>query len=451
MSSPDRQKELEHICREGYVIANKYRVERVLGHGGMGVVVAATHRKLGQRVAIKILYPSSAANPEAVARFLREAQAAAALQSEHVVRILDFGRSADGLPYMVMEYLVGINLAQVVASRGPLPVDEALLYAMQGSEAVAEAHARGIVHRDIKPANLFLTARSDGSPLIKVLDFGISKADWMTGAINPDLTATADTLGTPMYMSPEQVRNTKTVTPRADIWALGVVLYELLAGVPPFWADSLPALSAKIVADPAVPLSQHRADLPPGLDSAILWCLEKDPLRRPGSVAELARVLVAFAPHATFGWEQRIERIVAQARLPNPNAVRPSLPAIREEVPQAWGTTHILRRNIKGGLIGLAFGASAAIVAGGIWWLVALRNPTATATLPTSASSAADSAELPTRTATSIPIDSGEQSSGEAGIEASGSDAAASPDAVVSAEPPRPKTGGHVDPLGDRY
>ena len=446
MTADDRTKELDSIAREGSLIAGKYRVENVLGHGGMGAVVAATHRRLGQRVAIKILYPSSARNPEAVARFLREAQAAAALQSEHVVRILDFGRHGDGLPFMVMEHLQGTNLADLLTARGTLPADEAIHYVMQASEAVAEAHARGIVHRDIKPANLFLTARADGSPLIKVLDFGISKAEWLLGlaGYNPDLTATADTLGTPMYMSPEQVRSTKNVTVRTDIWALGVVLYELLAGVPPFWADSLPALSAKIVADPATPLSQRRNDLPAGLDAVVLGCLEKDPDRRPASILELARALSPFAPAVTQGWIARVERIVQQASLPYQTGG--PRPALLEEEPHAWGRTQSFRRNLRGGLLGLAMGASVALVLGGVWLLVRAwgsdpstasvsepdPRPSATATAASSATTVTDPDGGP---------DAGNDGPSPARVSSSSS----------SAPAPRSTGAPRSDPLGDRY
>jgi serine/threonine-protein kinase len=445
VTAADRTKELDSIAREGSLIAGKYRVENVLGHGGMGGVVAATHRRLGQRVAIKILYPSSARNPEAVARFLREAQAAAALQSEHVVRILDFGRHGDGLPFMVMEHLQGTNLADLLASRGTLPVDEAIHYLMQASEAVAEAHARGIVHRDIKPANLFLTARADGSPLIKVLDFGISKAEWLLGiaGYNPDLTATADTLGTPMYMSPEQVRSTKSVTVRTDIWALGVVLYEFLAGVPPFWADSLPALSAKIVADPATPLNQRRNDLPAGLDAVVLGCLEKDPDRRPASILELARALSPLAPAVTQGWVARVERIVQQATLPYQTGGLK--PALLEEEPHAWGRTQSFRRNLRGGLLGLAMGASVALVLGGVWLLVRAWTtndpPTASVSDPRPSATAAAASSSATDTNPDGGPDAGNGGPSPATVSSSSS----------SAPAPRRTGAPRSDPLGDRY
>jgi serine/threonine-protein kinase len=445
----DRTKELESIAREGSLIAKKYRVESVLGYGGMGGVVAATHCRLGQRVAIKILYPSSARNPEAIARFLREAQAAAALQSEHVVRILDFGRHGNGLPFMVMEHLSGTNLADLLTARGTLPVDEAIQYVMQASEAVAEAHARGIIHRDIKPANIFLSSRSDGSPLIKVLDFGISKTDWMAGFgdYNPDLTATADTLGTPMYMSPEQVRSTKNVTPAADIWALGVVLYELLAGVPPFWAESLPALSAKIVADSPTPLGMRRSDLPRGLDTVVLSCLEKDPAKRPASIADLARELTPFAPAVTGGWGARIDHIVQQARIPDPTSKVLAIPLLREDAPHAWGNTRAFRRNLRGGLLGLAFGATAALVAGGIWWLVTTRTDGEVA----SGFAPAASASQTGNTVNSSATVSASAATDESDAGNNGSSPAKVPSAAASTAAP-PRTGApRSDPLGDRY
>lgn len=446
----DRIKELESIAREGSLIAKKYRVESVLGYGGMGAVVAATHCRLGQRVAIKILYPSSARNPEAIARFLREAQAAAALQSEHVVRILDFGRHGNGLPFMVMEHLAGTNLADLLMARGTLPVDEAIHYVMQASEAVAEAHARGIIHRDIKPANIFLSSRSDGSPLIKVLDFGISKTDWMAGFgdYNPDLTATADTLGTPMYMSPEQVRSTKNVTPAADIWALGVVLYELLAGVPPFWADSLPALSAKIVADPPIPLGLRRSDLPRGLDTVVFSCLEKDAAMRPASIAELAQKLTPFAPTVTAGWEARIDHIVQQARIPDPSGKLLAIPLLREDAPHAWGNTRAFRRNLRGGLLGLALGASAALVAGGIWWLATTRadGEVASGYGVAATSGSQHSAPVNPSAIASASLVMDESDAGN-----NGSSPAKVPSAAASSAAP-PRTGApRSDPLGDRY
>src|SRR5690349_12215346 len=164
------------MVSEGELVADKYRVERLLGEGGMGHVYAATHEQLGIRVAIKILSPTLSQNEDAVRRFSREARASVRIQSEHVARVLDVGQLTSGSPYMVMEFLSGNDLSHELKVRGPLPIQEAIQFVLQASEAVAEAHAIGVIHRDLKPANLFLTSRSDGSPLVKVLDFGIAKA-----------------------------------------------------------------------------------------------------------------------------------------------------------------------------------------------------------------------------------------------------------------------------------
>ncbi len=238
---------MDGIPQPGELIGGKFIVETVLGVGGMGVVVSARHVQLGQTVAIKFLRRGALTNPEAVNRFLREARASVGLQSAHVVRVMDVGTMDDGLPYMVMEHLSGTDLGQSLEARGLLPVEEAVDCLMQAMDAVAEAHSVGIVHRDLKPSNLFLSLRPDGSSLVKVLDFGISKA--VDGAGPPaNLTATTMVLGSPLYMSPEQVRSTKSVDTRTDVWALGVILYELVTGLPPFEADTVTGLCAKIVA-----------------------------------------------------------------------------------------------------------------------------------------------------------------------------------------------------------
>jgi hypothetical protein len=296
---------LDGIPQAGELVGGKFVIERVLGVGGMGVVLAARHTQLGQQVAIKFLRPSAAANPEAVNRFLREARAVVSLQSAHVVRVMDVGTLDDGLPYMVMEHLSGTDLGHVLEMRTAVPIEEAVDYVLQAVEAIAEAHAAGIVHRDLKPANLFLTVRPDGSPLVKVLDFGISKA--VPGGPEPmNLTDTAIVLGSPLYMSPEQVRSTKNVDTRTDIWALGVIVYELIGGFPPFEADSVTGLCAKIVADPPAPLRLRRPEVPPTLEAVILRCLEKDITRRPRTVAELA---VALSPFASIEGRMAVERI----------------------------------------------------------------------------------------------------------------------------------------------
>jgi eukaryotic-like serine/threonine-protein kinase len=279
----------------GDVVAGKYRVDRVLGEGGMGVVVAATHEQLDERVALKFLRPVVASNPEVVQRFVREARAAVKVRSEHVARVLDVGTLASGTPYMVMEYLDGQDLAQTLAGRGPLPVGETVTYVLQACEAVAEAHSLGIVHRDLKPANLFLARRPNGRPVVKVLDFGISKIT-ASGADNPVLTKAAAMMGSPSYMSPEQMVAAGSVDVRADVWALGVVLYELLTGKLPFVAETMPELVGMILQQGYTPVSALRPDVPPGLQATIDRCLQKDRALRHRNVAELAAGLVPFGP-----------------------------------------------------------------------------------------------------------------------------------------------------------
>jgi eukaryotic-like serine/threonine-protein kinase len=302
----------------GTVLAGKYRVERILGQGGMGVVVAATHLQLDKRVALKFLLPEVSKNRELVARFSNEARAAGKIQSEHVAKMLDVGALEDGAPYLVMEYLEGSDLAAVLRARGALPGQEAIGYVLQACEALAEAHVAGIVHRDLKPANLFLTSRADGSPCIKVLDFGISKAA-LAGA-EGGLTQTSAMMGSPNYMAPEQLRSARHVDARADIWALGITLHELLTGEVAFQAESVAELYVYILQNPPAPLRLRRPEAPPGVEAIIFRCLEKDPNRRFANVGELAAALGEFArPEARISVE-RISRIVAASFGGRPSA-----------------------------------------------------------------------------------------------------------------------------------
>jgi eukaryotic-like serine/threonine-protein kinase len=278
----------------GDVVAGKYRVDRVLGEGGMGIVVAATHAQLDEKVALKFLRPIVASNPEIVQRFIREARAAVKIRSEHVARVLDVGALDSGTPYMVMEYLDGQDLAQTLAGCGPLPVAETVTYVLQACEAVAEAHSLGTVHRDLKPANLFLARRPNGRPVVKVLDFGISKV--AAPGDNAALTNASAMMGSPSYMSPEQMVAAGSVDVRADVWALGVVLYELLTGRLPFIAETMPELVGMILQSAYTPVSVLRPDVPPGLQATIDRCLQKDRTFRHANVAELAAGLVPFGP-----------------------------------------------------------------------------------------------------------------------------------------------------------
>jgi serine/threonine protein kinase len=297
------------LRQPGYVVAGKYRVDRILGEGGMGVVVAATHTQLDQKVALKFLLPELLAQTEVVQRFMREARAAVKIQSEHVARVLDVG-SHDGAPYMVMEYLEGSDLSQLLEARGALPCEEAVGYVLEACEAIAEAHALAIIHRDLKPANLFLAARPGGRPMVKVLDFGISKAP-ATG-IEAQMTRTSATMGSPAYMSPEQMASASSVDARSDIWSLGIVLYEMLVMKLPFAADTMPGLVVAILQDAPVPIGTARPDVPVGLQRVISRCLEKIPANRYANVAELARALLPFAPPRSEQSVERIEHVLGQ-------------------------------------------------------------------------------------------------------------------------------------------
>jgi serine/threonine-protein kinase len=259
----------------------------------MGVVVAARHLQLDQLVALKLLDPASAQEPVVVERFLREARAAAKLRSDHVARVLDVGTLASGSPYMVMEHLDGADLGKVIDRSGPLDPETACDYLVQACEAVAEAHALGIVHRDLKPDNLYLTTRVGGEEMVKVLDFGISK---VMSAQQGTLTQTRAVIGSPLYMAPEQLRSSRRADSRSDVWALGVVLYELLTRRLPFEAESLPDLCVKVASDPPRPIGDLRDDLPRGLVAVLDRCLTKDPAGRFANAAELAEALEPFAP-----------------------------------------------------------------------------------------------------------------------------------------------------------
>jgi serine/threonine-protein kinase len=275
----------------GQILDGKFRVDRVLGEGGMGVVVAATHVALGQRVAIKFMLPRALASADNVARFEREARAVVRLRSEHVARVTDVGRLETGAPYIVMEFLEGYDLDRLLEG-GALPIDKAIDYLLQACEAIAEAHSLGIVHRDLKPTNLFLTTRVTGKPLIKVLDFGISKSN-----VGDDLslTSTSQIMGSPNYMSPEQLRSARNVDARTDIWALGAILYELLTRQVPFVADSVTQLTAMVVTEAPRPILELRPEIPPPLAAAIMKCLEKRRDDRFQSVSEFARAIAPFA------------------------------------------------------------------------------------------------------------------------------------------------------------
>jgi len=285
--------DLHENIRPGELLAGKYLVERVIGQGGMGVVVLAQHIQLDEKVALKLLLPKGVENPDALGRFMREARAAAKVKGEHVARVSDVGQLENGVPYIVMEYLEGNDLAHWLQARGALPMQQAVDFVLQVCDALANAHSVGIVHRDLKPANLFCVQRSDGELSIKVLDFGISKIT-TPGAPGHDMTRTTTLMGSPRYMSPEQMHMTKNVDARTDIWSLGVILFELLTGRPPFDAEAVTQLAIRIVNEPAPPLRSLRADAPAALEQVIATCLEKDRARRYQTVGDLAVALLEF-------------------------------------------------------------------------------------------------------------------------------------------------------------
>jgi serine/threonine-protein kinase len=293
----------------GEVLDGKYRVERVLGVGGMGVVVAAMHLQLDKMVALKFMHEAASMDPEVAARFAREAKAAARLHTRHISKVLDVGNLENGAPYMVMEFLEGSDLRELMkqrkaAGKGPLPVSRAVNYIVQACLGMAEAHAHGFIHRDLKPPNLFLTRGTDGRALIKILDFGIAKA-----SIDGIDTSTQAVMGSPVYMSPEQWEGARYVDERGDIWALGSILHFLLAGKPPFHGDSLPVLFRNIATREPRSLAQPELAIPRGLQTVIRRCLSKSTADRPQTAAALASLLAPFGTNDCLEYAQRAQRI----------------------------------------------------------------------------------------------------------------------------------------------
>ena len=297
--------------REGQTVAGKYLVGTLLGIGGMGVVHAARDTSLDRRVALKVLLPRLVASKVAAERFLREARAATRITSEHVVKLLESDTLPDGAPLLVMEYLEGKDLRAVLREDGPLSPGIAVDYLLQALQAIAEGHTHGIVHRDVKPSNLFLTERADGTPLIKVLDFGIAKTLESDRPDDFSLTNSEDLqLGSPTYMPPEQFHNPRDVDARADIWALGVTLYELISGKQPFKGKSYADLVTRVLNAPPDLLETTRV-LPDGLERVIARCLEKERVRRYANAAELA---VALAPFGSDDARLSLTRVTGLSR-----------------------------------------------------------------------------------------------------------------------------------------
>jgi hypothetical protein len=394
--------------REGDVLAGKYRVERVLGEGGMGVVVAAHH-----------IQPEALQNAEAIARFVREARAAVKIKSEHVARVIDVGQLESGSPYIVMEYLEGGDLAGWLKQRGPLAAEQAVDFVLQACEALADAHVLGIVHRDLKPANLFCIQRSDGQLSIKVIDFGISKVT-IAGAQGHDMTRTSALMGSPLYMSPEQMQLSKGVDARTDIWSLGVILFELITGRPPFNAEAVTELAIKVATEPAPPLRAFVFDAPAGLERVVAKCLEKDRAKRFQSVGELALALTDFGSRAARISVDRVLGTLRKAGLsgdvlpasaPHPQVPVPAVRGVAApNTAASWGQTASRPGGSRGKtVLGIAVAMIAVAAIAGVALLrrpsgataaggaaasasAALLDPSSSATLTASQSSPAPSA-----------------------------------------------------------
>ena len=318
------------VPQPGDVIHGKYRIQKVLGEGGMGVVLAAHHELLDQRVAVKVL---TSRDEKAISRFSEEARSTARLNSEHVARVMDVGALACGAPFIVMEYLEGCDLEELLLLHERLPPQEAVGYILQALQGLAQAHALGIIHRDLKPANLFIAVVPGGANVIKILDFGISKstASRRSGKTG-NLTAEHSTLGSPTYMSPEQIRASKDVDKRSDLWSLGVVLFELLSGEPPFDGESIGEIFAGVLEKDAPALTTVRPDVPQALSDIVARCMKRDRTQRFPGVLELARELAPFGPADAASRVKRIEQTLLTVRAgaagsePPPSTVRPITP-----------------------------------------------------------------------------------------------------------------------------
>jgi serine/threonine-protein kinase len=283
-------------ARTGQVLAGKYRLLRLLGRGGMGEVYEARHAVVGRRFAVKFLHAPPTLGSGAAARFLREAQAAGALESPHIAAVVDFDVAPDGAPFMVMEYLAGESLARVLRREVRLPVPRVVDLVLQACAGLAVAHAAGIVHRDLKPDNLFLVERPDGAELLKIVDFGIAKL--LNQTAPGDMTQSGAVLGTPYYMAPEQARGERAVDQRVDVHALGLIAYELLCGRKPHPGDSYNAILAHILTEPVVPLSELRPGLPQELAAVIERAMAFEPAARYPGVQDLAQDLARLAGQA---------------------------------------------------------------------------------------------------------------------------------------------------------
>lgn len=419
------------IVKPGEVIAGKFRVERILGAGGMGIVVEARDVDLDDRVAIKLLLPAALERPDIVARFRREARAAVKIKSEHIARVIDVGSREDGSPFIVMEYLEGYDLSKPIRKNGRLPIRTAIDYVLQAAEALAEAHVLGIVHRDIKPPNLFLTLRADGSPCIKVLDFGISKViggiDTPDGVDVPEatLTQTSVVLGSPRYMAPEQISKPKAVDARADIWGIGTTFYRIVTGRAPYEGNTLPEIFAAILMTPdgPSPIHEHVPDAPPDLDAVIRRCMRINPAERWANIGDLAEALAPFGSPSAKWSAQRIRGILEGAGIMANTAPSASVSISSASIPSpasASGASmaNTLETSLSGNYVVPKRNTTAYVIVACTFAIIAtllllffIANPkTPSNTATPAASTAAPSAAIPTpvlstaEVATEVPV-----------------------------------------------
>ena len=395
----------------GETLAGKYLVERILASGGMGVVVSAHHTQLDERVAIKFLIPEALQNRDTLERFAREARAAVRIKSEHVARVLDVGEIAGGSPYIVMEFLEGEDLEDHLARRARGPIDEAVGYILQASEAIAEAHALGIVHRDLKPGNLFLTTRADGSTCVKVLDFGISKVDPRLAKNQAALTSATAVLGSPLYMAPEQMRSARDADSRSDLWSLGMILYELLTGTAAFDAPTVLEMCNRIQGEEPASIRKLRPEVPEELERAVMRCLTKRPEDRYQTLGQLVDAIAPFGPPRGQLSVERVHAVMIRAgtvsrpsmpdgpaserranatpgmkprsRSVEPSAVTLDADALASQAlrmtPAAWAQTS-RKRMPRGAIVWIGAGGLVALLAIGAW---ALRGGSAERVAPT--------------------------------------------------------------------
>jgi serine/threonine-protein kinase len=410
----------------GDLIDEKYELIRLLGEGAMGSVFEGRHVSIGRRVALKFLHRDHKKEPESLARFMREAQAAASIGSEHIVEVTDIGKTADGTPYLVMEYLEGEDLDRVLEREVRLEPARAANIAVQTCRAVGAAHARGIIHRDLKPANLYVARRADGTEHVKVLDFGIAKFRDSVSLMTPNLTATGMVLGTPYYMPPEQARGAKKADAQSDIYSLGVLMYEMLTGEMPFKGETYNELIVNISTCDPTPVRMIRPELSEGLETVVMKAMARDPIDRYASMDEVAAALLPFTDDP---------RLASAVSVPATRRVEVMTdPGLELAETMAEPRQARTRRWLLPGVVALG---AVAIAAGAAWWLRSAGTSTDSATIVNVAPDAGTS-DVP-------PEDGGQgatrSDAGQAEVAAAHDSGTLHPgDGSLTAPPPRPDT-----------